>query len=62
MKSTLILWVPVVYTGSSRHGNMPRLILCMLLLASSAWAGTFRDDFEDGNLDSWQKDQTTMLR
>jgi len=27
----------------------------MSLLATSVWAGTFRDDFEDGNLNGWQK-------
>ncbi len=29
------------------------IILCMLLVASPIWAGTFIDDFEDGNLDGW---------
>ena len=28
--------------------------LAVLLLISSAWAGTWHDDFEDGNLDGWK--------
>lgn len=27
--------------------------LCILLIALPAWAGTWRDDFEDGNLNGW---------
>lgn len=30
-------------------------VLCMLLVALSVRAGTFRDDFEDGNLDGWRQ-------
>lgn len=30
-------------------------ILCMLFLVLPVWAGTFRDDFEDGNLDGWRQ-------
>ena len=29
------------------------IIIFMLLIVLPAWAGTFRDDFEDGNLDGW---------
>jgi len=29
------------------------IVLFMSLLATSAWAGTFRDDFSDGNLEGW---------
>jgi len=29
-------------------------ILSLLMLSVSAWAGTFRDDFEDGNWDGWE--------
>ena len=32
-------------------------VLCILTLALPVWAGTFRDDFSDGNLDGWQKVQ-----
>ncbi|MFQ6042235.1 MAG: family 16 glycoside hydrolase, partial [Candidatus Poribacteria bacterium] len=28
--------------------------LCMLLFSALVWAGIFRDDFEDGDLDGWQ--------
>jgi hypothetical protein len=28
-------------------------ILSLLMLSVSAWAGTFRDDFEDGDWDGW---------
>ncbi len=31
------------------------VVLCLLLVAFSAWAGTFRDDFEDGNLTGWRQ-------
>jgi len=31
------------------------IILCIFLAALPAWAGTFRDDFEDGNTDGWRK-------
>ena len=31
------------------------LVLFMSLLSISAWAGTFRDNFSDGNLDGWIK-------
>jgi hypothetical protein len=27
--------------------------LCVLLIALPVWAGTFRDDFEDGNFYGW---------
>ena len=30
------------------------ILLTLTLLASSAWAGTLIDDFEDGNLDGWR--------
>jgi len=30
-------------------------MLSMLLIALPAWTGTFRDDFEDGDLDGWQQ-------
>jgi hypothetical protein len=29
-------------------------ILSLLMLSVSAWAGTFKDDFEDGNWDGWK--------
>lgn len=29
-------------------------ILSLLMLSVSAWAGTFKDDFEDGNWDGWE--------
>ena len=29
-------------------------LLLMSLLTTSTWAGTFRDDFEDGNLSGWE--------
>ena len=29
-------------------------ILCILLIVLPAWAGTWKDDFEDGNLDGWE--------
>jgi len=31
------------------------MILLTLLVTLPVWAGTFRDDFEDGNLDGWQQ-------
>jgi hypothetical protein len=31
------------------------MVLLTLLVTLPAWAGTFRDDFEDGNLDGWQQ-------
>lgn len=31
------------------------IVLSMLLVALPVWAGTFRDDFEDGDLDGWQQ-------
>jgi hypothetical protein len=36
-------------------GKIMRLIiiLSLLMLSVSAWAGTFKDDFEDGNWDGW---------
>ena len=27
---------------------------CILLMALPAWAGVWRDNFEDGNLDGWE--------
>ncbi|MFC1712476.1 family 16 glycoside hydrolase [Candidatus Poribacteria bacterium] len=30
------------------------IIVYMLLITLPAWAGTFRDDFEDGNIDDWE--------
>lgn len=32
------------------------LTVVFCLLVTSAWAGTFRDDFEDGNLDGWRQE------
>ena len=29
------------------------LILCVFLIAIPVWAGTFRDNFDDGNYDGW---------
>ena len=29
--------------------------LCLLLFPTLVWAGTWRDDFENGDLDGWQK-------
>ena len=29
------------------------ITLCILLVALPAWAGTWRDDSDDGNLDGW---------
>ncbi|MFC1714458.1 family 16 glycoside hydrolase [Candidatus Poribacteria bacterium] len=31
------------------------IVLCMLLITSPVLAGTFIDDFEDGNLDGWEE-------
>ena len=31
------------------------IILCILLTSMLAWAGTFRDDFEDGNFEGWME-------
>ncbi len=31
------------------------IVLSMLLVALPVWAGTFRDDFEDGDLDGWKQ-------
>jgi len=31
------------------------IILFTFLCATSSWAGTFRDNFEDGNINNWQK-------
>ena len=31
------------------------LILCALLIAMPVWAGTFRDDFEGGDMEGWTK-------
>ena len=30
------------------------IVLSVFLLSASAWAGTFRDDFEDGNWEGWK--------
>jgi hypothetical protein len=30
------------------------IVLSVFLLSMSAWAGTFRDDFEDGNWKGWE--------
>ncbi|MEK7395714.1 MAG: family 16 glycoside hydrolase [Candidatus Poribacteria bacterium] len=32
------------------------LMLCVLMIAMPAFAGTFRDDFDDGDLDGWKFD------
>jgi hypothetical protein len=29
------------------------VVLCVLLMATSAWGGTITDDFSDGNFDGW---------
>jgi len=34
----------------------PMVGLMLFLTTASVWAGTFRDDFEDGNLDGWRQD------
>lgn len=31
------------------------IVLFVFLLPLSAWAGTFRDDFEDGNIEGWKR-------
>lgn len=30
------------------------VVLSMVLISMSSWAGTFRDDFEDGNWEGWK--------
>ena len=35
--------------------------LCMALISISSWAGTFRDDFEDGNWQGWKVFGASLL-
>jgi hypothetical protein len=38
-----------------------RIFIILLLFPTLVWAGTWRDDFEDGNLDGWQWVNTADL-
>lgn len=44
--------------GKEEYAMRIAVTLCILLAAFPAWAGTWRDDFGDGNLNGWEKAQT----
>jgi len=52
----IVTFLQTINRKGEQAMRLTMIISLMSLLAISVWAGTFRDDFEDGKLDKWQKE------
>jgi hypothetical protein len=49
-----IYQIPIVVSEKGRGVMRLTIVIFMFLLSMSAWAGTYKDDFNDGNWDGWK--------